>query len=193
MSEQGLQGSENNNKQSRFLLFIPLLLLLGLCVLVLYLMVFRPMQTGEKYDPNYMPSALEHKSLPEFQLADLLDETITRSHKNITGKITLLNVWATWCISCKAEHPYLVELGNRGINIVGINYKDHQGKARQWLQKYGDPYAFSVQDSEGRLGIDLGVTGAPETYLVSAEGKVLLRHQGVMNEKVWQKKFLPLM
>lgn len=185
--------SQEETQSRRWVLFLPLLFLLGLCALVLYLMVFRPMETGEKYDPSYMPLALEKKPLPAFQLADLTDETKVRSNSDIAGQTVLLNVWATWCISCKAEHPFLNALSERGINVVGVNYKDQQQKARDWLNKYGDPYLFSMQDIEGRLGIDLGVTGAPETYLVNKDGIVLLRHQGVMNQEVWERKFLPLL
>ena len=139
---------------------------------------------GLSLDPTALPSALLGAPMPEFNLAELnRRESITKD--DLVGKPMLVNVWATWCYSCRVEHPYLLELAEAGIPIVGLNYKDEPEKARQWLVDLGDPYTTVLSDTEGRLGLDLGVYGAPETYVVDAEGVVRHRHVGVVNEQVW--------
>ena len=101
-------------------------------------------------------------------------------------------MWATWCVSCRVEHPYLTELAGRGVAIYGINYKDDDAAAMGWLRELGDPYIASIADREGTLGLNLGVYGAPETYLVDAEGLVRYRHVGVVDERVWSTILQPL-
>lgn len=165
---------------SRLRLFIPLLVFVGLAALF---------WRGLSLDPNYMPSALENRPLPAFA-ADTLEGTpITDS--DLRGAPLLLNVWATWCPTCAAEHAYLNELARRGIRIYGINYKDDAAAARRWIETRGNPYVANILDPAGRLGLDLGVTGAPETYLVDGEGIVHLRHQGPVDERVWRTVFEP--
>ena len=119
---------------------------------------------GLSLDPTALPSALIGKSLPEFALADLHTGE-PQSRESLVGAPMLINVWATWCYSCRVEHPFLLELAERGIKIVGLNYKDDSAKALQWLADLGDPYAISLADTEGVFGLDLGVYGAPETYI----------------------------
>jgi cytochrome c biogenesis protein CcmG/thiol:disulfide interchange protein DsbE len=99
----------------------------------------------------------------------------------------LVNVWATWCPTCKAEHAFLNELAKEGVKIVGINYKDDDFKARQWLQAYGNPYLFNIADPDGKLGLELGVYGAPETFLVDSKGIIRAKHIGDLNPAVWDK------
>ena len=143
---------------------------------------------GLSLDPTALPSALIGKPLPEFALADLhYGEPLSR--QSLVGAPMLVNVWATWCYSCRVEHPFLLELAERGIRIVGLNYKDDSAKALQWLDDLGDPYAISLADTEGVLGLDLGVYGAPETYIVDAGGVVRFRHVGVLDPEVWQADF----
>jgi cytochrome c biogenesis protein CcmG/thiol:disulfide interchange protein DsbE len=101
-------------------------------------------------------------------------------------------VWATWCISCRVEHPYLQELAREGVPIYGINYKDDSAAARLWLEQLGDPYRANIVDREGTLGLDLGVYGAPETYFVDAEGIVRYRHVGVIDERLWKGRLEPI-
>lgn len=109
------------------------------------------------------------------------------------GEVTLLNVWATWCISCRVEHPYLVDLAaNQGVRIIGLNYKDDSDEARKWLKNLHNPYQFSVVDADGRLGLDLGVFGAPETYVVDKQGIIQYKHVGVVDDRVWQAKLRPI-
>lgn len=169
-------------------LFIPLTLFLVLAGFFLFVQL--RIQQGD-YDPQGMPSALLERPVPVFQLPELHSGELV-GPAVLEGKPALLNVWATWCPSCVYEHPFLNELAERGaIAIIGINYKDDDAKAKRWLEERGDPYTAVIVDKEGRLGLDLGVTGAPETYLVDAQGRIRLRYQGPLDENVWQTVFLP--
>ncbi|WP_439100541.1 DsbE family thiol:disulfide interchange protein [Congregibacter sp.] len=159
----------------RLKLFVPL----GLFVL-LALLLFR----GLSLDPQALPSALIDKPLPQFSLPALSDDQ-TLSDRDLLGGPLLLNVWATWCISCRVEHPYLQRLADSGVRIYGVNYKDDSAAARDWLSQLGDPYRASIVDARGTLGLDLGVYGAPETYFVDAQGVIRYRHVGVIDERVW--------
>ena len=166
----------------RLKLFIPLGLFL---LLSLFLM------RGLQLDPQAMPSALIDQPLPEFELPVLgRDQQVVRA--DVIGEVALFNVWATWCASCRVEHPFLTELARRGVPIYGINYKDVDAKALGWLAELGDPYRLSVVDAEGTLGLDLGVYGAPETYIVDAQGVIRYRHVGVVDERVWRDVLEPV-
>lgn len=166
----------------RLKLFLPLILFA-----VLAAFLYR----GLSLDPMAMPSALIDRPLPGFTLTALSDERpLTRA--DVVGEAALFNVWATWCISCRVEHPYLQQLAESGVPIYGINYKDDDAAARRWLADLGDPYRANIVDREGTLGVDLGVYGAPETYLVDAEGVIRYRHVGVIDERVWQGTLEPL-
>ena len=103
----------------------------------------------------------------------------------------ILNVWASWCITCLVEHPYLMELDKKGINIVGLNYKDEKIDALNWLEKYGNPYELIIHDLKGTLALDLGVTGAPETFLIE-DGRVVAHYQGEVNKRIWRDVFQPI-
>lgn len=167
---------------SRLKLFLPLFLFA-----ILALFLFR----GLSLDPRELPSALIDQPLPAFELPGLArDGLLTR--QDVIGEPALLNVWATWCISCRVEHPYLQQLADRGVPIYGINYKDEDGAALAWLAELGDPYRLNIADREGTLGLDLGVYGAPETYLLDGEGIVRYRHVGVIDERVWRDILQPL-
>jgi cytochrome c biogenesis protein CcmG/thiol:disulfide interchange protein DsbE len=174
----------------RLKLFVPLLAFL-LVVGFFYLMINR---IGEgTYNPQSLPAALINHPIPAFDLPHLerFDKNLTET--DMLGEIALVNVWATWCPSCHAEHGYLQQLASeRGIVIYGVNYKDEALKALQWLKLKGNPYRFNVFDKQGKLGLDLGVTGAPETYLIDHRGFVRLRYQGPLDERVWQQKFVPV-
>jgi cytochrome c biogenesis protein CcmG/thiol:disulfide interchange protein DsbE len=109
------------------------------------------------------------------------------------GKVWLLNVWASWCVSCREEHPVLVELSKRGVlPILGLNYKDKGDEATAWLQRFGNPYQLSVVDADGRIGIDYGVYGVPETYLIDAEGVIRYKQIGPLTQVVLEQKVLPM-
>ncbi len=167
----------------RWRLFLPLALFLALCIL-LYIGLFR----GKT---DALPSPLLDQPLPEFSLATVLDQSRKVSPKDIIGEVALVNVWATWCIACRVEHPYLLELSKQGVPIYGVNYKDDQDEAQKWLKQLHNPYRFSIKDSKGTLGIDLGVYGAPETYLIDSKGVIRYKHIGIVDEKVWNSILKP--
>ena len=168
---------------SRLKLFVPLIIFSVLAVFF---------WRGLSLDPNRMPSALIDKPMPAFELATVKDADAKMTAANFKGQVSLLNVWATWCVSCRVEHPYLVQLAEQGITIFGVNYKDDVDAAKKWLSKLGDPYKFSVVDASGRLGVDLGVFGAPETYLIDKQGVIRYKHVGVLDQRVWDTKLKAL-
>lgn len=171
--------------RDRLKLFLPLL------VFVVLAIVFWQVLKREHYDPQYLPSALIDKPVPAFELPSLDNEPLS-ADLLANGQPVLLNVWATWCISCRVEHPYLNQLKQQGVRIIGLNYKDDADKARQWLEKLGNPYTQNIVDADGRLGLDLGVYGAPETYLVDGNGVIRLKHVGVVDENVWRDTIEPV-
>lgn len=147
--------------------------------------------SGLGRDPQELPSALVGKPVPAFSLPSLLtDEVFTE--QTLSGRWQLLNVWATWCPTCHVEHPYLLTLASQGVPITGINYKDELPAARDYLANMGNPFTHVIVDEDGQLGLDLGVYGAPETFLINPQGEIVLRHAGDLNERVWRDKFLPL-
>jgi len=164
----------------RLRLFLPLIVFAVLAALL---------WRGLSLDPNHMPSALENRPLPDFA-ARTLDGADVRS-ADLRGQVALLNVWATWCPSCAAEHAYLNQLAQTGVAIFGVNYKDDADAARRWLAERGNPYRMNIVDDAGHLGLDLGVTGAPETYLIDAAGIVRFRYQGPLDATVWREEFQP--
>ena len=174
----------------RLKLFIPLLGFIVVAVFF-YMMVSR-IDEGE-YNPQSLHSALLNRPFPSFSMPKLqqLDQSVSQA--DLLGSIALVNVWATWCPSCHVEHAYLNRLASeKGVIIFGVNYKDDAEKAQLWLAQKGDPYRLNIFDPEGRLGLDMGVTGAPETYLIDHRGFVRLRYQGPLDETIWQQKFQPL-
>ena len=166
----------------RLKLFLPLFLFVALA-----LFLYR----GLSLDPKELPSALIDQPLPEFRLL-ALDDSRPLTRKDVVGQVSLFNVWATWCVSCRVEHPYLTRLAEQGVDIVGVNYKDDDAAARQWLVDLGDPYRVNIVDNEGSFGLDLGVYGAPETYFVDSQGVIRYRHVGVIDERVWMSRLKPI-
>ena len=167
----------------RLKLFLPLGIFALLAVLL-----FR----GLSLDPQALPSALIDRPLPAFSLPSLNGDEVLEP-VSLAGKPFLLNVWATWCISCRVEHPYLQRLAaEEGVVIYGVNYKDDSAAARAWLAELGDPYVASIVDQDGSLGLDLGVYGAPETYFVDGAGVIRYRHVGVIDERIWTTRLQPI-
>ena len=148
--------------------FLPLMLFLGLMLVLIQ---------GLNTNPKDLPSALLNQPFP---------------HSDITlpQHIHLINVWGSWCPACQQEHPLLMTL-SKDWSIVGLNYKDEPHKAQQWLQQWGNPYQSLIADPNGQLGLDLGVYGAPETYLMDHQRTIRLRHAGILTQKVWETRFLP--
>jgi cytochrome c biogenesis protein CcmG, thiol:disulfide interchange protein DsbE len=167
---------------SRFLL--PLALFIGLVVFL---------AIGLGRDPHEVPSPLINKPAPAFTLPQLHDPTKNFSAQEMRGKVWLLNVWASWCVSCREEHPLLLEFARAGsVPLYGLNYKDQRNDALSWLNELGDPYLLSAADLDGRVGIDYGVYGAPETYLIDRQGVIRFKHIGPLTPDVIQGKLLPL-
>ena len=161
--------------------------------LVVFLIMVGFLFAGLGLNPRQVPSPLIDKPAPVFQLQQLHDpEKILSSEDNI-GKVWLLNVWASWCVACRDEHPLLVQLANAGIvPVYGLNYKDERSTALQWLKNFGDPYAVSVVDPEGRVGIDYGVYGVPETYVIDKQGIIRHKQIGPVTVKSMEETILPL-
>ena len=139
---------------------------------------------------DQLETALIDSSFPEFKLGSLSDESRILTKQDIIKLPALINVWATWCIACRVEHPFLMKLKEESrLTIYGLNYKDNKLKALDLLERDGNPFEFSIYDFEGRLAIDLGVYGAPETFFIDKNGLIRERHVGVIDEKVWEEKF----
>ena len=168
---------------NRLALFVPLALFAGLSLVLLL---------GLDKDPTELPSALVGEPFPAFNLPSLMAEQQVVTEQNFKGDVVLVNVWATWCFACRIEHPMLNELSAKGVKIIGLNYKDQRAEAKAWLAERGNPYQFNIFDAQGQLGIDLGVYGAPETFLVDASGIVRHRRVGVVDERVWNTEFRAL-
>ncbi|WP_036185782.1 DsbE family thiol:disulfide interchange protein [Marinobacterium lacunae] len=161
----------------RIMLFVPLLIFIGLGYFL---------WRGLSIDPTELPSARLNQPFPAFELASLTEPSRMMTQDDLKGRPALVNIWATWCPTCKEEHAFLNQLAQQGVTIYGINYKDEPLKAREWLKRYLDPYAEVVLDKDGSLGIDLGVYGAPETYVIDAKGVIRYRHVGAVDAVVWK-------
>jgi len=148
---------------------------------------------GLTRDPRQVPSPLVDKPAPAFKLAQLHEPQSVFTPEDMKGKVWLLNVWASWCVSCRIEHPLLVELAKqRVVPIVGLNYKDKREDGTQWLKKFGDPYALSAYDIDGRVGIDYGVYGAPETFVIDKQGVIRYKQIGPITPEALEKQIVPL-
>jgi cytochrome c biogenesis protein CcmG/thiol:disulfide interchange protein DsbE len=165
--------------------------LLPLIVFAILIPVF---VIGLGRNPNELPSPFIGKPAPEFVLPTLKDPAQSVGTESFAGETVLVNVWATWCVGCRQEHEFLMALSrSNAIPIYGINWRDTRAEALSWLQQLGDPYEASGDDRDGRVGIDWGVYGAPETFLVGADGKVLHKHLGPLNRATWERDFVPLL
>lgn len=162
--------------------------LLMLLPLAIFLLVAVFLYRGLFLDPTELPSALIGKPLPAFSLPSVEDSARLITAEDIKGKPALVNVWATWCVSCKVEHPVLNELAKQGVNIYGVNYKDDTADAQKWLREFHDPYLLNISDAQGSLGLDLGVYGAPETFIVDKHGIIRHKYVGVIDERVWREQ-----
>jgi cytochrome c biogenesis protein CcmG/thiol:disulfide interchange protein DsbE len=148
---------------------------------------------GLTRDPRDVPSPLVGKPAPAFTLPQLHDAGKSFSAADMKGRVWLLNVWASWCVACREEHPVLVEFARTGqVPIIGLDYKDKVADARQWLDKLGNPYTLTAVDADGRVGIDYGVYGVPETYVIDKQGIIRMKHTGPITPESLNKKILPL-
>jgi cytochrome c biogenesis protein CcmG/thiol:disulfide interchange protein DsbE len=145
-------------------------------------------------DKETLPSPLLGKPAPAFSLPRVDDPTQTVSTRDFAGQPYVLNVWATWCVGCRQEHDALLAIAARGeVPIVGLNWKDERDLAQQWLRELGNPYVVTAFDQEGRVAIDWGVYGAPETFLIDATGNVIHKHVAPLTVEIWEREFLPLL
>jgi cytochrome c biogenesis protein CcmG, thiol:disulfide interchange protein DsbE len=147
---------------------------------------------GLQLNPREVPSPLIDKQAPAFKVGQLHEADKTFSPSDMKGQVWLLNVWASWCVSCREEHPLLVELARKKIvPVVGLNYKDQREAGISWLREHGDPYLLSVFDLDGRIGIDYGVYGVPETFIVDKQGLIRYKHIGPVTVQALETKILP--
>lgn len=148
---------------------------------------------GLQLNPREVPSPLIDKPAPHFELPQLHLPDRQFSPTALRGRVWLLNVWASWCVSCREEHPVLMDLARSGqLPIYGLNYKDGRDMGIKWLKQFGDPYQVSAFDGQGRVGIDYGVYGVPETYVIDKRGVIRYKHIGILTPDIVQKKILPL-
>jgi len=159
---------------------VPLIIFVSLGLLLAY---------GLRLDPRRIPSPLIGKPLPAFSLTTVADPARKVSRDDLHGRVYLLSVWASWCVACREEHPLLNELTSRkAVTIIGLNYKDKREDALRWLGALGNPYELSLSDQDGRLGIDLGVYGVPETFVIDKQGVIRYKQSGPMTPEVWEQK-----
>ena len=159
----------------------PFIIFLGLI-----LFLFR----GLSLNPKELPSVEVGKLLPAFELKSLSGKALF-SPSTMQGHVSILNVWASWCPACTEEQSFLLDLKKQGYALYGLNYKDKREEAKAWLDEWGDPYRAIGQDSQGLVAIDLGVYGAPETFLIDQQGMIIYRHVGILNQSIWDQVFLP--
>jgi cytochrome c biogenesis protein CcmG/thiol:disulfide interchange protein DsbE len=161
--------------------------------LALFIVLVAFLAIGLGHDPRELPSPLINRPAPDFNLTQLHEPQKTFSARDMRGQVWLLNVWASWCVSCREEHPLLLELSRSGaVPIYGLNYKDKRDDAISWIREFGDPYVLSAADQDGRVGIDYGVYGAPETYLIDRDGVIRFKQVGPITPDLLQQKILPM-
>jgi len=164
-----------------------------LAPLVAFIALAGLLYKGLSLDPRRVPSPLIDKPAPAFSLPLLQQPETLISNTDFRGQVTMFNVWATWCVACRQEHPLLMQLAKQGVRIYGLNYKDERDAAKRWLQMYGDPYLANAFDAEGRTGIDWGVYGTPETFVVDRQGVIRHKHIGPLTTESLKSEILPLL
>jgi len=163
---------------------IPLVVFVGLAIFF---------AVGLTHDPREIPSPFIDKPAPPFKLEQLHEASRAFAPEDMKGKVWMLNVWASWCVSCRVEHPLLVDMSRKNlVPIVGLNYKDKREDGVAWLAKFGNPYALSAYDNEGRVGIDYGVYGVPETFVIDKAGVIRYKQIGPITPEALEKTILPL-
>jgi len=162
--------------------------------LVLFMTLAALLAAGLGLDPKEVPSPLIGKPAPAFALARLDDSQVTIKRDDLLGKVWVLNVWASWCVACREEHPLLVDFSRRKtVPVYGLNYKDDRNDGLRWLARFGNPYDASLVDADGKVGIDYGVYGVPETFIVDKLGVVRFKHIGPVTPEVLRDRIEPLL
>lgn len=160
--------------------------------LLLGALLYAGVERSRTINPRDIPSPLLDKPAPAFTLTTVADPQREVSREDLLGEPFLLNVWGSWCPACRVEHPFITELAESDtIAVYGLNWKDTRSEAQRWLNQFGDPYRFSAFDDSGRVGIDFGVYGAPETFLIDRAGNIVYKYIGALNPQVWNDEFLP--
>ena len=161
--------------------------------LAFFIMLAVFLAIGLTRDPREIPSPLINKPAPAFVLPQLSDPTMSFNSQEMRGKVWLLNGWASWCVACRDEHPVLLRLSRTGVvPIYGLDYKDERRKGLAWLEQFGDPYTLSISDTDGRVAVDYGIYGVPETFVIDREGVIRYKHVGPVTEEALRDKSLPL-
>ena len=161
--------------------------------LVIFIVLAGFLYRGLSLKPREVPSPYINKPAPDFRLQNLHKMSEQFSNQDMKGKVWLLNVWASWCVACRQEHPLLVQMARKGdVPIYGLNYKDAPTQARQWLKQHGDPYELSVVDYEGKVGIDYGVYGVPETFVIDKRGVIRHKVIGPISNTVLRDCVMPM-
>ncbi len=164
----------------------------GIIPLMLFGLLILGMAFGLTRDPSVIPSEMVDRPMPAFVLPSLYEDKLDITEAVFDGEISLLNVFGSWCSACVTEHPKLVEIGeSTDIQLVGIDWRDTRKAGQAWLRRYDNPYDAVIFDEASVLAIDLGVTGAPETFLVDTQGRIRFKHVGVITNEVWDQEFLP--
>jgi cytochrome c biogenesis protein CcmG, thiol:disulfide interchange protein DsbE len=161
--------------------------------LALFLVLAGFLAFGLRLDPREVPSPLINKPAPAFTASLLAHPEQAMTKADFAGKVWMLNVWASWCVSCREEHPLLVDFSRRGVvPVYGLDYKDNRQAGLAWLQRHGNPYTDVLSDPDGRIGINYGVYGVPETYIIDRDGVIRYKHIGPVTEKVLRDEIEPL-
>ena len=171
----------------RFIFFLPLIIFIIISIfLLIYLL--------QKNDPKNVPSALLNKEIPKFEVKNLFDDQEVITQENLKDNFILLNFFASWCAPCKVEHKMLFKIKNdlNNLLLVGINYKDKVDDAKKYLQNEGNPYSFVGLDNKGMVGLEFGVFGLPETFIINKEGFIIYKHLGPITEKIFNEEIKPL-
>ncbi len=167
--------------------------LLAIAPIVVFALVLLGFMVGLRRDPSILPSMLIGKPLPAFALPPVRPGDAGLVSAELTGEPVLLNVFASWCGACRVEHPMLMRLSAQGVPIHGVDWKDQAADGAAWLAQYGDPYRKAGNDVSGRAGIDMGVSGAPETFVIDRKGHVRYRQVGAITPEIWNQTIGPLM
>lgn len=179
-----IAAAADKRQSKQFLLFIPIAIFLGVAIAFGW---------GLTRDPRILPSTLIGKSVPQFSLPPVKGRSLGLSTADLRGEVSLVNVFASWCTECRLEHPLIMRLKSQSIVTVhGLNYKDPPDDAARWLDKFGDPYTRTGADIKGRVGIEWGVYGVPETFVISKDGRIAYKHIGPLSPEVLDKKIIPL-